>query len=203
MRYGHTDVNVWFVVALVAAAVLLYLVTRLTQRARKNGAASGRRDPDRGGSGYTPVANVPTPVVMPDMPRLDPVELWLLGFSAPRSVSAGADPFTWDPGSDFASPEWRTGLERAERGWRFAASAGERAAAVVSAAWWIRVGVAGGDLTVDEARERTRAIADAVRADASDWFTFGDLLGEREGLAPPSTLYRPGFPWSSPTWPAH
>ena len=204
MRYAHTDVSVWFVVGLVAVTVLLALITRLIsqRRDRKNASKPRLQDPDRGGSGYTPVARVPTPEATPSQPDIDRHELWLLGFSAPRAVHAGADPFEWDLGPAFADASWRTSADRAERTLRFATSAAERAAAAVDAAWWIRVGLAGGQISIDEARERTRAIADAVRADAGDWIRFGELLGEREGLTPPWQLYRPGASWATPGWPA-
>ncbi|GGF41898.1 hypothetical protein GCM10010922_16710 [Microbacterium sorbitolivorans] len=196
MRYGiGGDPNPWVIGGLIVFVFVCYGLVGWRNLKKRN-------DRDRGGSGYTPTS---TPV--PEAPEPDPnavtgEELWLIGFAAPRAVARGANPFEWNPGLLFADPEWPTELARAERAQRVAATPEERVAAAVDAAWWIRVAVASGQLRVEEARERTRLVANAARRDAGDWFAFGDLLGEREGLTPPRDLYRPGYPWADPAWPA-
>jgi hypothetical protein len=179
---------------LIAFAALCYAIVWWDKRRRL-------RDPDRGGSGYTPTATIVPEEADRDASATSDDERWLTGFAAPHAVVRGATPFEWNPGSDFADPGWPAELARAERAQRLATTPQSRIAAAVDAAWWIRVAVASGQLGVDGARERTRLIGDAARKDAEDWFAFGDLLGEREGLTPPRDLYRPGYPWENVTWP--
>jgi len=195
MRYVNDELNPWVIGGLLAFAALCSLIVWWDKRRKL-------RDPDRGGSGYTPTATFVPSAPEPDPHPLDPDERWLLGFAAPQAVIRGANPFEWNPGSDFADPEWPAELARAEGAQRLATTPQARAAAAVEAAWWIRVAVASGQLRAEEARERTRLVGDAARRDADDWFAFGDLLGEREGLTPPRDLYRPGYPWESAGWPA-
>ena len=196
MRYAHSSgVSAWFVFGLLAITVVFYLLTRFIAQRQK------RRDPDRGGSGYTPVDNAPTPSIPRGLPDIDPAALWLLGFSAPKAMAVGAEVFSWDPGTRFADRSFAKSLSRAERTQKTARTAQERIAAAVDAAWWVRCGVAAGGLTIAQAAERTTIIAQQTRKDADNWLGFGDLLGEHRGLAAPRVLYRPGNLWASPKWP--
>ncbi|WP_105566764.1 hypothetical protein [Microbacterium halophytorum] len=189
---------------LVALGVLvLCLLILWWDRRRK------RRDPDRGGRGYAPV----NPYIPPEPPAepsaLGAEERWLLGFAAPRAAyEEGIDPTRWDlgphaheaPGPRGAAA-WQSARSARESDFATAPTPQARALAAVELAWCIREGVASGRITEAMARNDTRMIAEQMRSDAGDWLAFGDLLGERQGMARPGELYRPGAPWADPEWP--
>lgn len=179
-----------------------------------------RNDPDRGGPGYVATATYVPSAPDPDPNPLSDDERWLLGFAAPRVVFEGLDAKRWDLGFVGAASasagedarerladelagtaSWAHDRVRVTADLEGATSARERAFIAVGLAWWIRVGVATGDLTESSARDETRALGESLRNDVDDWLAFGDLLGERPGMMSPHALYLPGAAWANPQWP--
>lgn len=216
-RGPHGDVDWWVILLLAAFAVLAWLVVRWGRRREA-------RDPDRGGSGYTPVAAPPTPAP-PYVPEreVDAEDAWLLGFAAPHVVPTGLDPWAWDLG--FADGDdglraalharygmkkvrWEADTAAVSSELTRASTPPQRAWAVSLLAWQYRLGAADGHLSVTEARTRTLTAARRVGADARDWLEFGELFysevratHEYAEVADRAELFEPGGLWADPDWP--
>lgn len=212
---GRGDSDVATFVIIIALLTLMLAVLYFAYRRR-------RRNPDRGGSGYTPAVFS----VAPDSPAApengrDDVDSWLLGFAAPFVVRAGLDPWAWDLGRWSADAEirarvaqavsavgvvddvvWRRGEQRAQDGVKRAVTASAIAWAIADLAWWYRLGVAAEHIDVELAHARTQSVAQHISGHAADWFTFGDLLERSEPDFSVRELYALGQPWAEPAWPA-
>lgn len=205
---------IWVVGVLFFSAVIIVAIVRRI----------GRRDPDRGGNGYTPVSPaVVAPPYVPPAETLDADDEWLLGFSAPQALAApGVDARAWDLGvaaaqaaqtggpvfTSLVTPQRWPALEREARSAVTRTySTPERAWAITEFAWLQRLAVAAGVQSADAAREATREIASRLDPDVRDWLSFGDLI--EQALAARSTalivfpreLYKPGAPWAKVSWP--
>lgn len=87
------QLNWWVVAGLAAFALYVRWHQRREERRR-------RRDPDRGGAGYTP-ADLRGHVPVPERPAppADPEEAWLLALPAPFVEQAGLDHDALGPAS--------------------------------------------------------------------------------------------------------
>ena len=208
---------IWVVGVLFFSAVIIVAIVRWIRR----------RDPDRGGNGYTPVSPaVVAPPYVPPAETLDADDAWLLGFSAPQAMAwPGVDVRAWDLGLSapqlgepgaltpaaltplVTAQRWPTLAREARDAVARAYSLPERAWAITEFAWLQRLAVAAGVQSADAAREATREIASRLDPDVRDWLSFGDLI--EQALAARSTalivfpreLYKPGAPWAKVSWP--
>lgn len=224
-RAGRSGGSLTMLLIVVGVLVVCLVIVQVDKQRK-------RRDPDRGGLGYSPADLRPAPAAQIQRgrqdPAADPYDTWLLGLAAPFVELSGLVHQAWSLQPERPDEAWRRKIAETLDAHRVASAQrwqealewaesqtstdGLQEWAVAQHAFLCRLGVAAGHLSPDEARRKVAAVAAPLLEQHRDWFGFADAFLDACAVlqeadlprmrAAVRVLYAPGGPWAQPAWPS-